>query len=346
MDKKAIWQLVLVFAIGAASIWYFSRSINFTLLMNGLKQADLSWLFLAFVVVVFTWVLESLALMALAPKQNGRLPFKTSFYTTMIGQLFNQITPLASGGQPAQLYVLVKRGMDAGRATSILLIKFLVFQVVLVGSFSIILLFAYSYLAEALPNMKFLILIGYVIHASIIAVLLLVVLHHRLAAFLARTLLKPVSLVNKGKARSWRLKLDDSLTRYHKQSKVIIQNKTRLVLASVFTCAQLVCFFSVPFFIFQAFHVESISLFISTAYHAFIMMFASVVPTPGGSGAAEFTFNGLFQSFMSAEHLLLSLLFWRVLTAYVAVLIGVFLTGISTRKKQSWKRPIVVDRDA
>ncbi len=108
----------------------------------------MSWLFLAFIVVFLTWVFEALALLALTTKENERLPFKTIFYTTMIGQLFNQITPLATGGQPAQLYVLVKRGVHAGRATSILVIKFLVFQVVLVASFSVILLFAYSSLAE------------------------------------------------------------------------------------------------------------------------------------------------------------------------------------------------------
>ncbi|MBM7838824.1 uncharacterized protein (TIRG00374 family) [Alkalihalobacillus xiaoxiensis] len=345
MDKKSIWQLVLVFAIGAASIWYFSRSINFNLLWNGLKQADMSWLFLAFIVVFLTWVFEALALLALTTKENERLPFKTIFYTTMIGQLFNQITPLATGGQPAQLYVLVKRGVHAGRATSILVIKFLMFQVVLVASFSVILLFAYSSLAEALPNMHYLILIGYVIHASIIVGLLLVVLHQRLASFLARTLLKPVSLFSKAKAQDWRSKLDGSLHRYHEQSRVIMRNKTRLLLASLLTCAQLLFFFSLPFFIFQAFHVESISLFISTSYHAFIMMFASVVPTPGGSGAAEFTFNGLFRPYMSAEQLVLSLLFWRVITAYLAVFIGVFLTGLSARKKRSWKQQIISNRD-
>ncbi len=89
-----------------------------------------------------------------------------------------------------------------------------------------------------------------------------------------------------------------------------------------------------PFFIFQAFHVESISLFISTSYHAFIMMFASVVPTPGGSGAAEFTFNGLFRPYMSAEQLVLSLLFLARDHGYLAVFIGVFLTGFSARKKE------------
>ncbi len=58
------------------------------------------------------------------------------------------------------------------------------------------------------------------------------------------------------------------------------------------------------------------------AFHAFIMMFSSFIPTPNGSGAAEYSFSLLFGSLMGQEMLLLSLLLWRLLTSYSCILFG------------------------
>ncbi|WP_054706623.1 lysylphosphatidylglycerol synthase transmembrane domain-containing protein [Bacillus sp. JCM 19041] len=336
MGKNWIWQLAIVLLIGAAFILFLARGVDITLLGTGLKQANLLWLALAAIILFCTWLLEACALSAL----TVALPFRTSFHTTMVGQLFNQITPMASGGQPAQLYMLTKRGMDGGRATSILLMKFLVFQIMLVLSFSVILLFGYPTLAQALPNMKMFILIGYAIHASIIAILILVMWNIRLATFLAHVCLKPVRLVSLEKANAWSEKLDQAMIHYHQQSHRLAKNNKQLFFASLFTCLQLLLFFSIPYFIIQAFHIENVSLFISTAYHAFVMMFASVIPTPGGSGAAEYTFSQLFNSVMSAEMLVLCLFFWRLLTAYVPVFVGLLIGGFIGKKHLRKKRGV------
>ncbi len=71
------------------------------------------------------------------------------------------------------------------------------------------------------------------------------------------------------------------------------------------------------------------------------MMFASIVPTPGGSGAAEMTFSAVFQSFMAEEKLILSMLFWRMITAYSAVVIGVGLTMRGIRIKRTRAKEIL-----
>lgn len=334
MGKNWIWQLTIVLLIGAAFMLFLARGVDFALLGTGIRQANLFWLGLAALILCCTWLLEACALSALTEV----LPFRTSFHTTMVGQLFNQITPMASGGQPAQLYLLTKWGMDGGRATSILLMKFLVFQIMLVFSFSLILLFGYPTLAKALPNMKLFILIGYSIHASIIAILILVIWNRRLARFLAHLCIQPVRLVSREKANAWSEKLDQAMIQYQQQSHQLAKRKTQLMIASMYTFLQLLLFFSIPYFILQAFHIENVSLFISTTYHAFVMMFASVVPTPGGSGAAEYTFSLLFNSLMSAEMLLLCLFFWRLLTAYIPVFVGLIIGGFIGKKHVKQKQ--------
>ena len=63
----------------------------------------------------------------------------------LIEALFNGITPFASGGQPAQLFALLQSGVDAGRATSILLMKFVVYQSMIVLNFIVCFIFRISF---------------------------------------------------------------------------------------------------------------------------------------------------------------------------------------------------------
>lgn len=70
--------------------------------------------------------------------------------------------------------------------------KFLVFQVVLVLSFSGILIVGYGALAQAMPQLKLLMLIGYGVHVVVIVAMLLVVFYRKLAEKLAYGILYPV----------------------------------------------------------------------------------------------------------------------------------------------------------
>ncbi|MBA5735222.1 flippase-like domain-containing protein, partial [Escherichia coli] len=76
---------------------------------------------------------------------------------TMIGQFFNTITPMATGGQPAQLVMLTKQGMDAGRGSSVLLVKFIIYQAMVVLNFLVILIFGIHYLMTGVTQLKFLV---------------------------------------------------------------------------------------------------------------------------------------------------------------------------------------------
>ncbi|SDC42102.1 lysylphosphatidylglycerol synthase transmembrane domain-containing protein [Shouchella lonarensis] len=331
-DRKLFLQLSFFLLIGGGCALFLFRNIDMSLLKTGFFKANLWWLLLAFLLFVLTWVLEAMVLAFMAKANRAQLSFSDYFQTTMLGLLFNQITPLASGGQPAQLYLLTKKGVEGGRASSILMIKFIVFQVVLVLAFGSILFAGYDVLAGALPKMKGLVLIGFVIHLCIIVFLFIVALNQRLAMFLVRLILRPIRLFNREKEARWRASLAISVTQFHQESHRLLKDKWLLFRSSVVTLIQILILFSIPYFIFQAFSVQQLTLFVSSIYHAFIMIFSTVVPTPGGSGAAEYTFKEMFHPYMGPETLLLSMLFWRLFTAYTAVIVGLFYSMRMTNK--------------
>ncbi len=90
------------------------------------------------------WFLEAVVLQTASKPANKDQRFFSSFRITMIGQFFNTITPMATGGQPAQLVMLTKQGMDAGRGSSVLLVKFIIYQAMVVLNFFSYLDFWYS----------------------------------------------------------------------------------------------------------------------------------------------------------------------------------------------------------
>ncbi|RQW18573.1 UPF0104 family protein [Bacillus sp. C1-1] len=336
MPKRPAIQLSIVLFISILSVWLLAKNIDRSILLVGLQNMNSIWLLLAFLCMGLSCLFEALSLIWLSASNKQALSFKTAMHTTLIGQFFNQITPLATGGQPAQLYVLVKRGHHSGSATSLLLMKFLLFQIGLVLSFTLFLSFGYKSLFSILPSMGYFIVIGYIVHASIIIGLTLVLFHQRTARVLGELLLKPVGWLKKETAHVWQQKLDQFLEQFHIQSLYFIHHKQALMIGLLFTFIQLGFFFIIPYFVFQAFSIH-LSLFTSSTFHSFVMMFASIIPTPGGSGAAEMTFSAVFRSFMEEEKLILSMLFWRIITAYSSVIIGIGLTmrGIRIKKTRA-----------
>ena len=67
--------------------------------------------------------------------------FRNSVKVSMIGQLFNNITPFSSGGQPMQAYELTKTGKRVSDSLSVLMLKFIVTQIALVVT-TVIIVFA------------------------------------------------------------------------------------------------------------------------------------------------------------------------------------------------------------
>ena len=109
-------------------------------LWNALCTANPLWLLCGLGCMLAYWLLETRALFLVidglrkVSQSNGRRLKPTEcLRVSMVGQLFNCITPFASGGQPMQAYMLSKYGQSVGTASSALLARFIVYQFVLTG---------------------------------------------------------------------------------------------------------------------------------------------------------------------------------------------------------------------
>ncbi|MFC0492462.1 Uncharacterised protein family (UPF0104) [Listeria grayi] len=313
--------IVLVISFGFVA-WQF-RKVDFSAFVKSLRNINYWWLLIAFILMFLYWLFEAIVLHMAAKPANQKQHFRSSFRITMIGQFFNTITPMSTGGQPAQLVMLMKQGMDAGKASSVLLIKFIIYQAMIVFNFLIVLIFGLHYLLNGVPQLKYLVFIGFLVHLAVITALLLIAKSTFLTKRIVHLLLIPARLfIKKERHEQLRFALDERITSFHQETNRIGADKWLLVKACVMTSLQLWVFFAIPYFVLLSLHVGTIGFFVAMTYHAFIIMFATVMPTPGGAGGAEYTFMLLFGALLVPAEALAAMILWRIVTYYSCIIFG------------------------
>ena len=77
-------------------------------------------------------VIGSLGVALFCKKVYPQWKYWHSLIIGMIGLLYSALTPFATGGQAMQIYYMRKLGMDTGGAGSIIAVKSLVYQIIMV----------------------------------------------------------------------------------------------------------------------------------------------------------------------------------------------------------------------
>ncbi|MBA3925943.1 lysylphosphatidylglycerol synthase transmembrane domain-containing protein [Listeria rustica] len=321
--SRHLISILLVVAISVGFIYFQFRDVKWSTVFDVLKHVNLVYIGIACLAMFLYWWLEAVVLHRFAKQADPTLKLRTSFRITMIGQFFNSVTPFASGGQPAQLYLLTRRKIDIGLASSVLLIKFIIYQAVIVGTFIFFLIVGFPLLGHTTFEIKYLILIGFVINLGVIVFLMTVAKSERVAAAIVHLLLKPALLfVKKEKREGIRESADSKIFSFHEESVRFSGNK-RLIWECVgYTTLQIVFYLSIPYFVLLSMGVTDVGLMTVMTYHAFVMKLSSSIPTPGGSGGAEYSFTSFFGMVLSPDKLVIGLILWRLITYYSCTIFG------------------------
>jgi len=289
------------------------------------------WLLCAGVCIPIGWLLESITLHIISDK-IGKVPdfkFKNAFQATMIGQLFNCITPFSSGGQPAQAYYMVKQGIPIGKSSCILLTKFIIYQSMLTIYCLFVLFLRLQFFIVKISGFTYLAILGFIV--NLVVVLLLIgigffpnitenVLFH-----LANILYKLKIIKNKEETYSI---IDMEIGNFYEGFQFLKQNIFTMFITSIIVLFQLTTFFSISYFICLSLNASTIDYISVLSSAAFVLMISSFVPLPGASGGAEgsfYLFFGMF--FNTAGAVTIAMLMWRMLTFYMPILVGVLFTN-------------------
>ena len=141
------------------------------------------------------------------------------------------------------------------------------------------------------------------------------------------------------------VKVNNTFDNYQKCVKKFAKSPGEFILQVFYALCTILINASIAYFIYLAFNyaymldgtlvlkgwLEIVSLSITCD------VAASLIPLPGGSGAAELSFMGLFGAMFKADMAFWAMLFWRLFTYYGIIIIGLILIiwdGVINAKKK------------
>ncbi|MFA7689330.1 MAG: lysylphosphatidylglycerol synthase transmembrane domain-containing protein, partial [Bacilli bacterium] len=128
--KKYTKNIIFIVVI-AVLVAYFSLKDNFSEIMIELLNINIWWIVFACFLMFVSWLFKSLSLFRFIRQFNKQYPLKKVFSLIVMTQFFNGVTPFASGGQPADIYILKKEKIDVPTGTTIIFQNFFVYQLAL-----------------------------------------------------------------------------------------------------------------------------------------------------------------------------------------------------------------------
>lgn len=334
MSRKNWLALVAMLLIGGGIVAYSLRTVNLRLLVQDFFTLNWWWMLVALACICLYLILEGVVVKIFMNNRHADFTWKDALRLPPIEQLFNGITPFSTGGQPAQLVAMLQCGVDGGLASSVLLMKFVVFQAMIVINFLISLLIGFHFIAEKLHALSLLVLLGFVIHLAVIVGLLLVMYWYGFTKRALNLLIKPCAWFMKPQRyERLRISLNEKVDSFYQESLRMKEEYGKMAKVCLVTLCQLFFYYAIPYFIMLALGVHGMNFIMVISLHVLIFMIISLFPIPGGAGGAEYSFSVLFASFIgSGTKLVLAMILWRLLTYYFGMFAGMVALFIEPDK--------------
>ncbi|KIS02721.1 lysylphosphatidylglycerol synthase transmembrane domain-containing protein [Paucilactobacillus wasatchensis] len=340
MSRRNQIVLIVMLLVGILIFGYSLRDVKLSAIFHDLATLHWRWFLVAVICIVLYLGLEGVVVKVFMADRHPDFTFKNALRVPLVEQLFNGITPFSTGGQPAQLIAMMQSGVDAGQASSVLLMKFVVFQAMIVINFLFSLMIGFHYIAVKLHALSLLVVFGFLIHLTVIVGLLMIMYWHGFTKRLVNLLISPIKWFRSAeKFAAMKANLDSKIDNFYQESLRIKSEGVKLLEVVILTFFQLLFYYLIPYFIMLSLGVHGLNLIMVTSLHILIVMIISLFPIPGGAGGAEYSFSVLFSSFIGANSkLVLAMLLWRLLTYYFGMFAGMFALVIKPDKIKSGQK--------
>jgi len=276
---------------------------------------------------------------------TGRREILLSIKITVIGKYYDEITPLATGGQPFQIYELTKAGISGVHASGVILIKYFIYQAAF---------FLYGLLSLAailIAGVQFtvpqyiLFIIALFINALIPFTVYYLAVQNKstskLISFFLRIGEKLKIVKNKEAAME---KVNNTVSEFSNAFNLLKNDSKQVGKLIILTLIEAGLYLSIPFVVYLSYNPAIVSdpafLKIMIKYitmFIFIYFVMSIFPLPGGSGAAEFGFKWFLGSFFLSGSVSIAIILWRGITYYMPIFVGFIVVIKDILKKFRFK---------
>jgi len=320
--KKNLFVIITLIISAGFLIYFLYTNYGISALGHTITTLQLKWLLMAVLGVAFCWVLEGFVLHLLCIHLDPKWSYGRSFSVGMIGLLYSALTPFSTGGQPMQIYSMRKMGMDTGKAGSIIAMKTLTYQVVMVAYSLVLVATQLHFFQTHVSNFSFVTIFGLITNSIFIALVGLFMISEKTTDKMVTTVIWFLHKIKLCKHPDQRYKkIHNQFEIFHDATKLMGHSTKLYIVVMVVTVFQITLNSLIPYFIYRSFNLNAASATTMVAAQVFVAMVSAFVPLPGASGGAEVSFYGFFGMFFQGAILPATLL-WRIITYYANILFG------------------------
>lgn len=334
--KNTIINIILIFISVCIISCFCIYQNNLVNLLNSIHTLNSFWLLISLICIITYWFIDAQIIQAFTKDiYYDEFSFKMSLKTTMVGQYFSSISPLGIAGQPMQVVSMTRNGITSGIAMLVLVRKFLMYQTVLTFYSLFIIVFNFNFFNNLIPGFITLAIIGLICQSTLVVLLALFSINKTFTSKLIHSfffLLYKFHVIKKPEEN--KKKVEQQLSSYLKYNKSMNRNLKLNIKLYLLTFLQLMCIFSIPFFIYKSFGYTGFPYLSMLSAQAFVTMISSYTPLPGGSGTTEGSFIVIFQKFFDSENINQAMLLWRFITYYLSIIVGAFFVKFASKAEK------------
>lgn len=323
--KLIVINIFLIITIFIGLFLYMIFVDGIDNILNILTRVDYRFVLGGIICLIMLWFCNALTLHLPLKRIYKNQTFKNSIKVSMIGQLFNNITPFSSGGQPMQAYELTKTGKRPSDSMSVLATQFIITQISLIVFTLIIIIFEFDFFKTLFQNYLWLAILGFGANIALIVGIILIGINKRMITWITTPCIKLLSKIKIIKSPDNTIaKLDDSIQHFNDQFKWIVSQKKTSIQIFIISGIQSMFYYGITYMVYRAFGNSGISFLQIVPAQAFLLLIMTIMPTPGAGIGAEGGFLLLFQSIFQNGTINMSILFWRIYTFYLPIIVGAF----------------------
>jgi len=331
--------ILLVILIGMAMNILIAFIMDKTTVLKSLDRVRIVYLLIPFGCYLAVNIIDSFRTVLIARQFQARVPLVQAFYNSVIGVLISNLTPMAAGGQPFQIYHLQQQGLNTRVATNIILSRFVENAMVLM----LILVISTPFIIQISQSLA---VGGVVMYVGLAATFIF-------AFFFLMALVKPdmIGRVALYLRKSFVGRIVTRVTRKDDWADRLVEWSTQLREEVRFLWTEKLWIMAFDTLL----GVVDLLLQVVSLYYVIIMVVGSgpsffdvlmayvvvwqvvfYIPTPGASGSIEGAFAVVYSELTHNPALtLVSIVVWRFATYYLHIFFGTIILSVYLRSRKN-----------
>ena len=328
-NRRNTWIFLAVNIAIVAAIFIYQFCFKETKPLSALfaEKPFYRYFFIALGILFVYYLISAISYSILLKKTTGKFRFWLALQIAIVGKYWDNITPFGSGGQFAQVAHGSKKGISGDITTSIVVGKYMIGML----SFCSIGIAALCIPIDTFTSGKVIYIlaaVGVGINILLTAFVWIISVNRKLCAKLVLgtiKLLHKIKIVknyNRAKIKAIRF-----VKQYQKAFKCFVKSPLVFISEYITNILEWLLISSIAYMIYLAFNPTGTVSIVTILAMSFLCTFAtSFIPLPGGSGAAEISFAALFSKLFTEGATFWALIFWRIFTYYIVIIIGFLFT--------------------